>query len=1072
MNIDDLDAKTRQAYINTVASDYQSKELGAERHKKKSVWARGLDILSRGTYTAANAVKEGVDAQAQGKDFWDTIKATGHGAAQGFEGKRKTTFEDVIQHMGDLRHAMHEGKTNLADVQQGEGHVNPWLKYGLGLTGDIALDPTTYVGVGLATKGAKGAEAIKQIENTAKAVKAAESAGYSKKAALAAFAAHKAPVEGLSRSAAKKLAANPELSDVMYAARSYQKDIGSKAVRAMRKDKGQGSAHLGAVVQDGKTARDILSHLENEGTKTYVSKTTRKLTVNDVEREVMRGLKAEYPSINLNEINTWRRKGLGIQGALTATGHGHLIPHAMEMMDPVTRRLEKETGLKVGEKIPVHTTKTKAIAAKFPGATEIALKNASPAVKKQLALRFAGAEVKVPLVAEGVSAVGRGLKKVDPVAKGIEHFNNGFRARAGISDAVNMVRAQHTGSLGQQLVHYSKNLRNVYHGISKEERQAVMKSYRDGVHDSSPLLSAKRDMITGEHVHLGTHFKQSLEDIQQIAHNFGLGPEDINHYLPKSYHAPMLSKRGEIFKSTEHPNWLMEHVRTAKGFNDPAKALHFFNAAVQQAATKTMMESTFGKMFGVAKQTIVGGKGKTFFQHTEQTRQLQNQGWREVKGSKELRGTLFHPDVAHSIERVNEVFKNRQSTEGFLRQFEKATSAVKSSMTLYNPGFHPRTAMGEFLLTYLGGVPLHEIPRYYLKAGKVMAGRDKNLVGAAQMVTKTKDMSRAEIRTANVLHNREALGHLSMQHGGEPVVKTKFGTLSADQIWHNYMNSGVKTGFASADLVKSDADRQLLSGRLSGVSNAVHKVSENEEDFGRLAHFIYELKHSKAHTLQEASNEAAQKVLKYHLDYSSVTKTEQGIASYGVPFYKWLRLSTPVMVDVLLHNPGRVMQVPKTLSTISKAAGYDAGEGQGFMPAEPDIMLPDFLRQHGAYPMFGGNTHYYDPTSLFPVAGSVDLFNGGLDQKLNPLITRPLGVGKGKQSAKDWWLNSIPQTKLANQMVSPPDPGIDRLERLLMYLGNPGFVSNTPKKVKSEVFKERDASYKNRKKRPQELGYK
>lgn len=901
-----LDQKTLQAISDAKTFDQKAAALGKPRKQKQSWWQRGLDVLSRPLYGVANTTKEGISKYGSGGSVADTFGAMGHGFLQGVEGKKKTTFSDVIQSTADQLHAAHQGRRGN-QVVAGEGKVNPFLKYGVGLAADIGLDPTTYTGVGLVSKIGDAKQAVKTLEEAGSAVRNLEKAGIATKAETLAPIAHLAPVEGLSRKAIKGL--SPEAKAIAEQAIQHQSTLSRKELRTFRKGGGGGEAALAtAVPGTGKSVKEILAGLEKTGA-------------------------------------------------------------------PGTK-----------------------------GLTETALKLANPDITKKAAIRFGSAQLPLPGIAAGASKTGQALRKITPVDKSVAKFEELFRAKAGINPVLHSIRQETTGRLGARLVDYRKNLEGLWK-VPKDVRTGAMSSWRNGALEGSNLVL--KHPVTGETHNAVKLLNSEVHRLNSVANTNGIRPSELSGFLPKSYRG-FANSRGQ-------QDWLLRHIKNGT-FNDPLDTLHVYNSAVEQALARRSLHDTIAKEFGISRTVKKNGKYTV-----SETRPLVAKGYRSVNipGIKD-NSLIFHPDVAHGIERMDAVFKNRTTTNELMRAAEKATTSLKSLFTLYNPGFHPRTAFGEIILTYLAGVPIPRIAQFYDKSIKLL----KDTKGVK---------------------------------GNAPILKTKFGTLTHDQVRHFYSGSGIRSGYIRSDLTQASVDKAHLGRKLSAINAGVHHVSGQIEDAGRLAQFMYALSKSNARTLQEAVREAAADVLKYHLDYTAVTKTERGIAASGIPFYKWIRLSTPLMADILMHDPGRVLAVPKTLSAASKARGYDTGQGQGLTPASPDAMVPYYLRQHGAYPMFsiGKNTHYYDPASLFPVGGSAGLLDQSPLDIVNPLATKAFGYKKGKQSWPAYLATTTPQTNFARNMIAPPDPNISRLERLLMLLGNPGLVSNTPKKQSGEAKNQR-----------------
>jgi len=103
-----------------------AKEAGLEiKEPKKSLFKRGVDLISRANYASAGFAKAVIR-----KDENPIIEAW-----KGLSGKEKETYSDVLEELG---------------VE------NRWIKGGAGFALDVLLDPTTYFGGAIVKGGLKG----------------------------------------------------------------------------------------------------------------------------------------------------------------------------------------------------------------------------------------------------------------------------------------------------------------------------------------------------------------------------------------------------------------------------------------------------------------------------------------------------------------------------------------------------------------------------------------------------------------------------------------------------------------------------------------------------------------------------------------------------------------------------------------------------------------------------------------------------------------------------------------------------------------------------------------------------
>lgn len=724
-------------------------------------------------------------------------------------------------------------------------------------------------------------------------------------------------------------------------------------------------------------------------------------------------------------------------------------------------------------------------------ALNVADKNLSDAAVKRRYITAMGRPV-VPvapkIVGTGVEKVKTALNGSDVVRGAKEGFESRFRAKAGIHPTMDFTRKKELANFTNDIHANAYRLQKIWDQVPTAARQALTKAYKDGAVEGNALQGGK-DIFSesAKGANLMEHVTEDVQRLDRLMKVNNITSRELNEYLSNSFKITGDKiNNGKIAKEFDKTNRIDDAIKTNGKITDVAKALYFYDAAVKQVLARRSMLEEAAAQFGVRHTE---GAAKFASKQTED--HLKKQGWREVSirnNPPELKGVLFSPEHAAGLEKLDLLFHNREALQGIERVFTKANSHFKAAVTIYNPSFHVRTLLGEVMLGYLGG--MKNQLRSYSLATRVMRGRDRELYGVAE--SSVEGLSRREIRERNIamLGKTSPDAIAESASNAKKIIQTSIKgsdgkniRLSPDQVWHYFLASGTKTGFASSDLVRAGADKAILGQGVQQVSRKVHQGAEIVEDYGRLAHFIDVLQHTKAKSLDDAVEEAAQTVTKYHLDYSGVTPFEQRLAGAAIPFYKWVRLSTPLMLDVLMTKPGRALAIPKFMSAMSGVQGYRQPE-TGFLPSGADAIVPEYLKS--SYPMFGsGMGHYYlNPESTFPLQGSAGMADeeGGpkaaLWQRLSPLFTysssylqdsKVYGHKPSEDRAK-FFSNLTPQSKLLYNLINQPDPDISAIERLLLFLGNPGLVENTPKKMSSEAKRQESAAYTNRKKRQQELG--
>lgn len=150
---DKLSPEIQDLYLSVEGINNEIEGLGEKPDKDRpSVFNKVFDVLSRGNFASAEAFRRGSRSEHAGQGQFRQIAEMGHGFWAGLSGKKKTHFSEVIAEQ--------------------PGHRNDKRSKLLGFVYDIALDPTTYIGVGAVSKAAKGAQLAENATRTRQAVEA------------------------------------------------------------------------------------------------------------------------------------------------------------------------------------------------------------------------------------------------------------------------------------------------------------------------------------------------------------------------------------------------------------------------------------------------------------------------------------------------------------------------------------------------------------------------------------------------------------------------------------------------------------------------------------------------------------------------------------------------------------------------------------------------------------------------------------------------------------------------------------------------------------------------------------
>jgi len=360
----------------------------------------------------------------------------------------------------------------------------------------------------------------------------------------------------------------------------------------------------------------------------------------------------------------------------------------------------------------------------------------------------------------------------------------------------------------------------------------------------------------------------------------------------------------------------------------------------------------------------------------------------------------------------------------FLKMMDAVLRKWKPAVTVYNPGHHMRNFTSDIFLGYLDGV---RNPKYYLQAVDISIGKNVK-------------------------------GHLNIGKG----------KLRKDQIVKLFHETGASPNFIQTEVANETVGK---------IGRGVRKVAEEREEVARMAHFLSALKEEAANIAHngvvtdeviEAAQRASQRVKKWHIDYSDLTDFEKAVMKRVIPFYTWMRKSTPLMVEAMVLRPGKVANFDKSFQALFQQLGVDPGE------ALPQDMIPDWIRGqvYGQLGISGrGNPLFMTPSLPFaePFAWTDEGYQGALRQglsSLNPIMKAPIELGLGQsvftgaplnQGIGQYATGLLPVGRQVSSLLSTVDSDKDKgATPLINWLTGAGIHEVTPSSQRGEIRRQID----------------
>ncbi len=359
---------------------------------------------------------------------------------------------------------------------------------------------------------------------------------------------------------------------------------------------------------------------------------------------------------------------------------------------------------------------------------------------------------------------------------------------------------------------------------------------------------------------------------------------------------------------------------------------------------------------------------------------LSREGYIPMKvGNEEV---FFQPEIHTYLNRLAEPFTNEETFRTFLSAYDRAINVWKGYVTSINPKFHARNFISNVFLLYLKDGLRGFDPFVHKSALDILKGK-------AGEITTDLGQTYSYDDVFKLMQKEGVLGSGFM--GGE--LKSAF----RKELQETVKGKPLRVGLDPT----SARNFAIEAGRKFGTN-----VENEAKAVGFLNDFIK----------TGDSGLAAKRTFEYLYDYMDLTNFEKNVAKRLIPFYTWMSKNIPRMVSTLITEPGKLgapmAKIPMVFEHKVKGELKDRGIQY------PDETVPPFIKEQGAFPLEvdeKGRVKYYNPG--LPYMDLARLSIPELASALTPAI-KPLSewIPKGGYSI----FMDRPYESYEGQMVEAP----------------------------------------------------
>lgn len=291
--------------------------------------------------------------------------------------------------------------------------------------------------------------------------------------------------------------------------------------------------------------------------------------------------------------------------------------------------------------------------------------------------------------------------------------------------------------------------------------------------------------------------------------------------------------------------------------------------------------------------------------------------WVKIEGVDELKGYYIPRQAKEVLGNYIDVFTGDRGTQKVLETYDRMLSIWKQSVTGVGPGmigYNIRNLLGDTSNMLLGG--------FGVRSGKLSPGA----------ITKSMGLGKDALRFQS-----------AVRKNGWKAAKEKFSQDVID-LYENGIRSGLVGGTQAADEVGKSMSgfEDLLSQGDAGdrAVSAWGKFKKTITDPGMKREEMFRLANLADHYAQTGSWEEAGKLARLSsLDYNNLTSFEKNVMKRVIPFYSFFRQNLELQLHVLNTKPGRMAMQQKTLNNIKKVLEDNGATDEDY------ALLPDWMKE-------------------------------------------------------------------------------------------------------------------------------